>query len=65
MSDILIPKVDTAEMKAFYLKMKGDYYRYMAEVSTGDEHKGEWTCGIIKSTSMANNRGPHNAIAVL
>jgi len=33
----LIPKSSTAESKVFYLKMKGDYYRYLAEVATGSE----------------------------
>merc|ERR1712036_80708 len=32
----LIPKVSNAESKVFYLKMKGDYFRYLAEVATGD-----------------------------
>jgi len=32
----LIFKASNAESKVFYLKMKGDYYRYLAEVDTGD-----------------------------
>lgn len=35
----LIPKANTAETEVFYLKMKGDYYRYFAECVTGDKHK--------------------------
>ena len=31
----LIPKADEFTSKVFYLKMKGDYYRYIAEYSTG------------------------------
>merc|ERR1712109_335561 len=29
-------KASNAESKAFYLKMKGDYFRYLAEVAVGD-----------------------------
>lgn len=36
----LIPKATNAESKVFYLKMKGDYYRYLAEVATGDARTG-------------------------
>jgi len=35
----LIPKASNAESKVFYLKMKGDYYRYLAEVAVGDARK--------------------------
>jgi 14-3-3 protein beta/theta/zeta len=33
----LIAYSTQAESKVFYLKMKGDYYRYLAEVATGEE----------------------------
>lgn len=36
----LIPKASNAESKVFYLKMKGDYYRYLAEVATGESRNG-------------------------
>jgi len=33
----LIPKASDSEAKVFYLKMKGDYYRYFAEFASGDQ----------------------------
>lgn len=38
----LIPKASNAESKVFYLKMKGDYYRYLAEVATGDTRNSKY-----------------------
>jgi 14-3-3 protein epsilon len=35
----LIPKATNVESEVFYLKMKGDYCRYMAECVTGDKNK--------------------------
>jgi 14-3-3 protein beta/theta/zeta len=36
----LVPKASNAESKVFYLKMKGDYFRYLAEVASGDTKAG-------------------------
>jgi len=36
----LVPKAQTGEGKVFYFKMKGDYYRYLAEFAAGDDRKG-------------------------
>lgn len=35
----LIPTATTGESKVFYLKMKGDYHRYLAEFKTGADRK--------------------------
>ncbi|KAI4333578.1 hypothetical protein L6164_018365 [Bauhinia variegata] len=35
----LIPSTNVAESTVFYYKMKGDYYRYLAEFKSGDEKK--------------------------
>uniref|UniRef100_A0A8C1JMZ8 Tyrosine 3-monooxygenase/tryptophan 5-monooxygenase activation protein, theta polypeptide a n=1 Tax=Cyprinus carpio TaxID=7962 RepID=A0A8C1JMZ8_CYPCA len=35
----LIKNSTNPESKVFYLKMKGDYYRYLAEVASGDDRK--------------------------
>lgn len=35
LDSLIFPSVTEIEDKIFYLKMKGDYYRYMAEYSIG------------------------------
>ena len=35
----LVPSAASADSKVFYLKMKGDYHRYLAEFKTGSERK--------------------------
>jgi 14-3-3 protein beta/theta/zeta len=37
LDNFLVPKATNAESKVFYLKMKGDYYRYLAEVAAADK----------------------------
>jgi len=42
LDSFLIPKASNAESKVFYLKMKGDYYRYLAEVAS--DKAGNFCC---------------------
>merc|ERR1712038_135692 len=39
LDEYLVPSSSTGESKVFYLKMKGDYYRYLAEFKTADPRK--------------------------
>ncbi|EAS00226.1 Bmh1 14-3-3 family protein (macronuclear) [Tetrahymena thermophila SB210] len=39
LNDYLIKNATNAEAQVFFLKMKGDYYRYIAEYAQGDDHK--------------------------
>ncbi|KAI3870703.1 hypothetical protein MKW98_001334 [Papaver atlanticum] len=47
----LIPSASSGDSKVFYLKMKGDYHRYLAEFKTGTERKeaAESTLSAYKS----------------
>lgn len=39
LDNYLIKNATAAESKVFYLKMKGDYFRYLSEVASGDDKK--------------------------
>jgi len=45
LDDHLIKSAQNAESKVFYNKMKGDYYRYLAEFSNEEKKKGHATRG--------------------
>ena len=50
----LILTASTGESKVFYLKMKGDYHRYLAEFKTGTDRKeaAEYTLAAYKSAQV-------------
>ena len=35
--EVLIPNSEVAEAKVFYMKMRGDYYRYLCEFTSGEK----------------------------
>jgi len=51
----LIPSASSGDSKVFYLKMKGDYHRYLAEFKTGAERKeaAESTLAAYKSAQVS------------
>ncbi|KAI4387865.1 hypothetical protein MLD38_000256 [Melastoma candidum] len=56
----LVPSASSAESKVFYLKMKGDYHRYLAEFQSGAERKE-----AAESTLMAYKAAQDIAMAEL
>lgn len=48
----LIANATNPESKVFYLKMKGDYFRYLAEVACGDDRKRKYL--VVFGSLIAN-----------
>ncbi|NP_001275262.1 14-3-3-like protein [Solanum tuberosum] len=57
----LVPSASTAESKVFYLKMKGDYHRYLAEFKTGARERKE----AAENTLLAYKSAQDIALAEL
>lgn len=60
MDSHLVPSAKESESKVFYLKMKGDYYRYLAEFKVGDERKqaAEETMNAYKAAQVVLINSP-------
>ena len=53
----LVPAAKNGDSKVFYLKMKGDYHRYLAEFKIGDDRKAvvENMLTAYKSTQVCGH----------
>ena len=63
-NDKWLPKATDAEGKTFYLKMIGDYYRYIAETAKGallEEVKGGAIRYYDNATTAAKELKPYNS----
>ena len=59
----LIPSASTDESKVLYYKMKGDYYRYLAECATGDA-KGKAAEGACVAYAEATKTSEKDLVAI-
>lgn len=50
----LIPNASQAESKVFYLKMKGDYFRYLSEVASGESKTSKCTVCVCLSVVLSS-----------
>eukprot|EP00931_Biecheleriopsis_adriatica_P011914 TRINITY_DN112_c0_g2_i3.p1 TRINITY_DN112_c0_g2~~TRINITY_DN112_c0_g2_i3.p1 ORF type:complete len:241 (-),score=55.83 TRINITY_DN112_c0_g2_i3:93-815(-) len=60
----LIPQASQTEAQVFYLKMKGDYYRYLAEIHGPDRDRmvGEARQSYEQASQIAEGLGAENSI---
>lgn len=58
----LIANATNPESKVFYLKMKGDYFRYLAEVACGDDRKRKYPVALGLSQLWSVGEGAGNEI---
>ncbi|XP_053518619.1 LOW QUALITY PROTEIN: 14-3-3 protein zeta/delta-like [Artibeus jamaicensis] len=60
----LIPRASQAESTVFHLKMKGENYRYLAEVAPGDDRKGlvDWSQAHQKTLEIRKKMQPTHPI---
>lgn len=56
LDEFLVPKSNNSESKVFYLKMKGDYYRYLAEVAVSGKSDDQ------KEISIASQQAYKDAL---
>lgn len=55
MDKYLIANATNPESKVFYLKMKGDYFRYLAEVACGDDRKRKYLVICCSESLIVND----------
>uniref|UniRef100_A0A915DQK2 14-3-3 domain-containing protein n=1 Tax=Ditylenchus dipsaci TaxID=166011 RepID=A0A915DQK2_9BILA len=63
----LIPKAVDSESNVFFMKMTADYFRYLAEISVGDERKGiieKYQVAYAKAFDVAKKLPPCNPIRI-
>lgn len=53
LDQFLVAKASNPESKVFYLKMKGDYYRYLAEVAGADTRQRKGRRFLLLSLSLS------------
>lgn len=60
LKDRLVPTAESGEPKTFYLKMQGDYYRYLAEFARGNarersaqEARAAYTAGMLEAAGLS------------